>query len=90
MFDSYDQSWELVSLATDLESATLYGVQLIGLKKKEVNNAIQNFSLSKYTHENLTTDETPSGFIMSFESCGLDFWFEGDTLIEIQWSPIVE
>jgi len=90
LFDYYDSTWELVSLATVSADALLKGVKLIGLPKKEVIKAIQKLSLGKYTNEDLTTDETPSESIMSFESTGIDFWFEGDTLIEIQWSPIVD
>ena len=90
LFDYYDDTWELVSLATVSSDALLNGVKLIGLQKKEVIKAIQKLTLGKYTNESLTTDETPSESIMSFESTGIDFWFEGDTLIEIQWSPIVE
>ena len=90
LFDYYDQAWELVSLATVSEEATLNGVKLVGLSKKEVIKAVQNLSLGKYTNEILTTDETPSESILSFEASGLDLWFEGDHLAEIQWSPIVE
>ena len=90
LFDYYDNTWELVSLATTSEDALLNGVKLIGLQKKEVIQAIQKLSLGKYTIEDLSTEENAHDSIMSFEATGIDFWFEANTLIEIQWSPIIE
>ncbi len=90
LFDYYDKTWELVSLATTSKDAMLNGVKLIGLHKKEVIQSIQKLSLGKFTIENLNAEDNVLDSIMSFESTGIDFWFEGNILIEIQWSPIIE
>lgn len=85
-FDEED-AWRLTTIATSSPEATINGEKLIGLTMNEVLSKVENMNFGENYLEDLSEDNENQKLI-SFLAVGLNFWFENDTLSEIQWNVL--
>lgn len=83
--------WRLSTIAINSEDVILQSLPVMGKKVSEIENLIDVLNLGEYQTEKLELDEEDHEITMVtvFDS-GLNFWFEGGELTEIQLMPIEE
>lgn len=82
--------WKLTSIAISSDEYLLKDQSLIGLTKKDTISLLEKLKLGKIILEDYSESETPDLTLLSVDDAGLNLWFEGDLLTEIQFSQLWE
>lgn len=79
---NFDESenFELCTIEVASPEVTLFGKQLIGMKREEVKAFLDTQKIGS------SKDETDRG--LAYEDVELTLWFNGGELAEIQWSKM--
>lgn len=80
--------WKLTSIAISSEEFHLKDYYLMGLSTKEAISVLEKLNLGELMQEEYSASETPDLLLVTIEDAGLNFWFEADTLTEIQFSQV--
>jgi len=86
-FDEEDD-WRLVTIAITSSCYTLKGLPLIGLSKDELKSQLKRKGIIDLEYEDWSSIEIPSHELLSSDSLGINFWFDGNQLSEVQWGPL--
>jgi hypothetical protein len=86
-FDQEDD-WRLVTISISSENYKFRDFCPVGLSKKELKTILEEKGIDDLEFEDLSTIENPSHGLISSESLGLNFWFDDDSLNEVQWGPL--
>jgi len=86
-FDEVDD-WKLTTLSVTSKFYELKNKKLIGLNKDEIISFLEEMDIDDYELEDWSSDESPGHELIVSEDSGLNFWFDEDTLHEIEWGPI--
>lgn len=86
-FDA-EENWRLVTIEVNSEEYLFNNISLIGLSKEELKSKLSNLNVQDWEHEALPLEEAPTHELLSSDQLGINFWFDEDTLTEIQWGPL--
>lgn len=86
-FDEEDD-WKLVTLSITSKDYNYSNFTPIGLNKLELTNKLKNLNVDDLEYEDMSTVESPSHELVSSDQLGINFWFDEDTLSEVQWGPL--
>lgn len=86
-FDEVDD-WKLTTLSVTSSFYELENRKLIGLSKEELISSLKEMNIRDYELEDWSSEDNPGQELILSENKGLNFWFEDDTLHEIEWSPL--
>lgn len=87
-FDQEDD-WRLVTLAVTSKDYEFDGIIPIDLTKKELTSELNNIGINDLEYENWTTKESLSHELISSKKSGINFWFDENSLTEVQWAPLL-
>lgn len=82
--------WKLTSIAISSDEYRIKDRTLLGLSLKEVIPLLQELNLGEISQEDHSDNETPDVTLLSIDEAGLNLWFEGEILTEIQFSQVWE
>jgi hypothetical protein len=87
---SFDQleDWRLVTLSVSSPKYLFEGRSLIGTERKELIKVLQELGLNDLEFEDWSSAESPDHKLIASEEAGMNFWLDGGTLTEIQWTPL--
>lgn len=83
-----EEDWKLSILSVTSNGHTFNGVQLIGLSKDALVTELEKLDVEDLELDDLSTKESPQHEVLSSESLGINFWFDADSLTEVQWAPL--
>jgi len=83
-----DEDWRLTTLSITSEAYTYEGKTLIGMEKEELLAHLSELKIDDLEFEDWGTDEDPGHELVISESTGINFWFDGPVLTEVQWNPL--
>lgn len=83
-------NWKLTSIAISSDKYSLKGNSLIGLKTNDAISLLNKLNLGEVILEDLSSDESPDLQLITVDDAGLNLWFEGKRLTEVQFSQIWE
>lgn len=91
---SFDEieNWQLVSISISDTEATLNGEEFIGLNKKQLIERLKANDLDEIYEEEVETGEEEDDIqlLISVDEAAISFWFDGDTVNEIQFATEME
>lgn len=85
-----DENWRLVSIAVSSEFYKFDSAALIGKTRDEVEDILEKSNLHDLELDDLDEEEETGQCLLISEESEINFWFENDTLTEIQWGPLFE
>lgn len=83
-------NWKLTSIAISSEEYLLKDHSLIGLEINEIISLLEKLKLGELKLEENFVEDNPDIQLITIDDAGLNFWFEGNILSEIQFSQIWE
>jgi hypothetical protein len=86
-FDQVDD-WKLTTLSVTSKFYELEKTKLIGLNKEKVMDFLEQMEVDDFELEDWSSEDNPGHELIVSDKKGLNFWFEDDTLQEIEWGPI--
>jgi len=86
-FDESDD-WRLGTISVTSGQYLIKGFSPIGLSKDELETKLKAQGVDDLEYDDWSPEENPIHELMASESLGINFWFDDDTLSEIQWSPL--
>ncbi len=97
-YDDYELSvefiegndWRLSTIAVNSEDCLLQSIPVIGKTISEIENLIDVLNLGEYESEKLDLEDEHDITLLSVFDSGINFWFEGGVLTELQLTPIDE
>jgi len=87
-FDEEDE-WRLVTIEIDSKDYIFENQNLIGKSKNELLTILEDKKIKDVIIEVDSTNEPPLCTLISSECLGINFWFEENSLTEVQWSPLL-
>lgn len=88
-FDEIDD-WKLGTIAVSSDKFTLHGKTVIGQPKDKVMAILKEMELGDSESDIIQDDEQGKIEMIAFDDSSIMFWFEGDTLSEIQFGPFYD
>lgn len=87
---SFDQedNWRLGGIAITSKDYKFHEFIPIGLSKTQLTFQLKKIKVNDLEHEKWATEEDPSHELLSSELLGINFWFDEDSLTEVQWGPL--
>ena len=85
-FDAEDD-WRLVTLAVSSPDYQLEGHSLVGLNRDELLSLLESIGIGNISEENELALDMPGHQLVAAHDHFMNFWFEGNRLMEVQWSP---
>lgn len=79
-----EEDWKLETITINSSKFELNGVGLIGKNIQEVQDFIEAQNLGEMEFEDYSTDEFPKHELIDVDAANLFFWFDHETLKEIQ------
>lgn len=86
---SFDEAedWKLLTLAVSAGFYRLNDKSLIGLNRQSAEDELENMGIKDVEWEDWPIAETTDQKLLAANSIFVNFWFDGEILSEIQWSP---
>lgn len=88
VFDQQD-AWVLSTIAITSKYYRFDEFSPIGLSKEQLTAKLKEKKVNDLELEDWSTEENPSHELLCSELLGINFWFDGDRLTEVQWGPLV-
>ncbi|MFB0960797.1 MAG: hypothetical protein QMB20_06325 [Flavobacteriales bacterium] len=85
-FDKEDD-WRLVTIAITSADYKFLDFTPIGLSKEEFKSKLKDKGVDDLGFDDLSSSENPSHELIFSDKLGMNFWFDEDSLSEVQWSP---
>ena len=84
-----EEDWRLVTLAVTSKDFKYDKFIPIGLTKEQLSAELHNIVINDLDYEDWTTEESLSHELLSSKILGINFWFDEDSLTEVQWGPLL-
>ncbi len=88
-FDQEDD-WRLGTIAVASADYKFHDFNPIGLSKEELKAKLKEKGIEDLVFEDCSTIENLSHELLSSDSLSMNFWFDEDSLSEVQWAPLFE
>lgn len=82
-----EEDWRLVTISITSKDYKFREFTLIGLSKEQLTLKLKEENISDLEFEDWTSAEGVHE-LLSSETLEMNFWFEADKLLEVQWGPI--
>lgn len=79
--------WELDTISVTDEFYQIRGKSLMGKSLQEVKSILEDMDITDLETENHSDDDLPDHKLLTSDSYLINFWFDKDKLVEIQWGP---
>ena len=83
-----EEDWRLVTISVSSDFYEFKRKKFIGLSESKLISLLKELEIDDYEVEELSPVENPSQKLISIDKFALNFWFENDVLMEIQWYPL--
>lgn len=83
-----DENWRLVSLAVSSDFYTFDSAALVGKTLEEVEDKLETSELHDIDLQEMDDEDGVSQCLLESVESEINFWFENNTLSEIQWGPL--
>lgn len=83
-----EEEWRLCRISTYSKEIELCGQSLIGMDRAAFIQSFQESILGEMKMEDLSSVEIPNYQLIYFDKSRVDFWFENDVLMDIEWGPL--
>lgn len=83
-----EEDWRLVTISISSEAYEFEGKNLIGNSENTLIATFKELEIENFEVEELSPVENPSQILISIEELAINFWFDNDVLLEIQWCPL--
>ncbi len=80
-----EEDWKLITMSVSSEFYEFMGKSLISVSEDKLISAFEELKIEDFEEEELSPIENPSQKLISLEDLGINFWFDNDVLLEIQW-----
>ncbi|MFT4778668.1 MAG: hypothetical protein ACI923_001200 [Flavobacteriales bacterium] len=89
---SFDQeeNWKLTTLSIESENFVLEGHKIIGMKEADLLSALKTLGFDDLEDDLLADEFGEEQQLISSEEKCVNFWLNGGTVNEVQWSPLFE
>ena len=77
--------WRLITFSVSSEFYEFEGNQVIGLSEDKLISLLQKLKIEEFEVENLSPIENPSQKLITVDDLGVNFWFDNEVLMEVQW-----
>lgn len=84
-----EEDWRLVTLAVTSKDFSFDRFIPIGLTKELLGSELHNIGINDLDFEDWTTEENVSHELLSSKILGINFWFDNNSLTEVQWAPLL-
>lgn len=82
------EDWRLVTLSVSSPKYLFNGKSLIGKRREELIDILEEMGLTELEHEDWSSAENPDHKLIASEEANMNFWLDGGILTEIQWTPL--
>lgn len=83
-----EEDWRLVTISVSSEFYEFKGKKLIGIDEDKLMSLLKELNIDDFEVEELSPIENPSHKLISVYDLGINFWFENEVLMEVQWCPL--
>lgn len=82
------EDWKLTTISVSSEFYKFKEKQLIGIDQNKLLLLLKELDIDDFEVEDLSPIENPSHKLISIYDLGINFWFENEVLMEVQWCPL--
>ncbi len=83
---SEEENWRLDTISINSPYYLLYDTSLHGKSVLEIRNQLEEWKVKDIEFEDLGESNQK---LLSSEKLGMNFWFDNESLSEIQWGPLL-